>query len=109
MDPWHGDGTVDKPNNTWGTGGPGYTFGLEVMPSLTFDARGVLGMARSSSPNSNGSQFFITFAPYAAGNQMYTVFGKVTEGDAVLDLIKRGAPPGFLDPTRMTEVHVCEK
>lgn len=79
------------------------------MPSLTFDTRGVLGMARRSSPNSNGSQFFITFAPYAGGNQMYTVFGKVTEGDAVLDLIKRGEPPGFLDPTRMTEVHVCEK
>jgi peptidylprolyl isomerase len=101
--------TVDKPNNTWGTGGPGYTFGLEVNPNLNFDSRGVLGMARSTSPNSNGSQFFVTFTPQTGLNQMYTVFGKLTEGDAVLDMIKRGMPPGFTDPTRMKEVHVCEK
>jgi peptidylprolyl isomerase len=101
--------TVDKPNATWGTGGPGYTFGLEVNANLNFDARGVLGMARSTSPNSNGSQFFITFAAAANLNQMYTVFGKLTEGDAVLDLIKRGEPPGFTTPSRMTEVHICQK
>lgn len=56
---------------------------------IPFD-RGVVGMARSQSPNSANSQFFIMFAPGYFLNGQYTVVGKVTEGLDVLDAIKRG-------------------
>lgn len=95
--------------NSWGTGGPGYTFNTELVANLNFDSRGVLGMARSQSMSSNGSQFFITLAAAGHLDDVYTVFGKVTEGDAVLDMIKRGMPPGFTDPTRMKTVNICQK
>jgi cyclophilin family peptidyl-prolyl cis-trans isomerase len=101
--------TVDKPPNTWGTGGPGYMFGLEIVPALNFDSRGILGMARTMDPNSNGSQFFITLAAATNLDGMYTVFGKVVEGDAVLDMIKRGMGATFTDPTRMQIVRICQK
>ena len=104
--------SVDSPSGTWGTGGPGYKFGLEIVNGLNFDARGSLGMARAAMPDTNGSQFFITLDPAASLNGMYTVFGKVTEGAGTLDLIKRGAMPSGLvskDPTRMNTVNICQK
>ena len=54
---------------------------------------GVVGMARSQSPDSANSQFFIMFdaAPFLDGQ--YTVVGKVTEGQDVVDAIKRGTGP----------------
>lgn len=92
---------------TWGRGGAGYTFGVEVQPSLTFDGPGVLGMARSSSPTSNGSQFFITFSAQSSLDQEYTVWGKVLEGLDVLPAIVRGEPP--TTPTRITRVQIAIK
>lgn len=56
---------------------------------LNFD-RGVVGMARSQSPNSANSQFFIMFDEGAFLNGQYTVVGKVTEGMDVVDAIKLG-------------------
>ncbi|MEX3315117.1 peptidylprolyl isomerase [Sulfitobacter sp. PS-8MA] len=55
--------------------------------------KGVVGMARSQSPDSANSQFFIMFdeAPFLNGE--YTVVGKVTEGQDVVDAIKRGTGP----------------
>ncbi len=58
---------------------------------LAFE-RGVVGMARSQSPNSANSQFFIMFAPGYFLNGQYTVVGQVTEGMDVVDAIKRGHP-----------------
>ncbi len=52
--------------------------------------RGIIGMARSSDPDSANSQFFIMFAPGTFLDGQYTVVGKVTEGLDVLDAIKRG-------------------
>jgi peptidylprolyl isomerase len=52
--------------------------------------RGVVGMARSQSPNSANSQFFIMFDEGYFLNGQYTVVGRVTGGLAVLDAIKRG-------------------
>jgi peptidylprolyl isomerase len=52
--------------------------------------RGVIGMARSASPDSANSQFFIMFAPAPHLNGQYTVVGRVTEGMEVVDAIKRG-------------------
>ncbi len=52
--------------------------------------RGTVGMARSQSPDSANSQFFIMFAPAPHLNGQYTVVGEVTDGMAVIDAIKRG-------------------
>ena len=54
--------------------------------------RGVCSMARSSSPNSANSQFFICFGDAGFLDNQYTVWGKVTEGMDVVDTIKRGEP-----------------
>jgi|TARA_B110000908_G_C10242413_1_gene446819 peptidylprolyl isomerase len=59
---------------------------------LAFE-RGVVGMARSQSPNSANSQFFIMFAPGYFLNGQYTVVGTVTDGLDVLDAIKLGEGP----------------
>jgi peptidylprolyl isomerase len=55
--------------------------------------RGVVGMARSSNPDSANSQFFIMFAPGYFLNGEYTVVGQVTAGMDVVDAIKRGLGP----------------
>ena len=55
--------------------------------------RGVVGMARSSNPDSANSQFFIMFAPGYVLNGKYTVVGQVTAGMNVVDAIKRGLGP----------------
>lgn len=52
--------------------------------------KGVVGMARSQNPNSANSQFFIMFGPAPHLNGQYTVVGKVTSGQDVVDAIKRG-------------------
>ncbi len=71
-----------------GQGGPGYTFGIENAPKNGKYPTGVLAMARTSDPKSNGGQFFITYdetqLPTDGGG--YTIFGKVTKG---LDIVKK--------------------
>jgi peptidylprolyl isomerase len=75
--------------------------------NLVFD-RGVVGMARSSSPDSANSQFFIMFAPAPHLNGQYTVVGRVVEGMEVVDAIRRGAGQGgtVSNPDRMVKVSV---
>lgn len=58
-----------------GEGTPGYIVPDEFDPNLNFDVAGRLAMANSG-PNTDGSQFFITTAPYLKGNQQYTIFGQ---------------------------------
>ena len=55
--------------------------------------RGIVGMARSSNPDSANSQFFIMFAPGHFLNGKYTVVGKVSDGMDVVDAIKLGLGP----------------
>ncbi len=74
-----------------GSGGPGYQFGDEFDPSLTFDRAGLLAMANAG-PGTNGSQFFITFAPTDWLNGGHTIFGEVIEGQTVLDTLTRRDP-----------------
>ncbi|RPI33701.1 MAG: hypothetical protein EHM70_05190 [Chloroflexota bacterium] len=62
-----------------GYGGPGYAFDNEVSAGLKFDQPGIVGMANAG-PGSNGSQFFITYAPAPQLDGGYTIFGKVIEG-----------------------------
>jgi len=67
--------------------------------------RGTLGMARSQSPNSANSQFFICFERSSWLDGQYTVFGKVTKGMDLIDKIAPGEPPA--KPDRMVKVRVA--
>jgi cyclophilin family peptidyl-prolyl cis-trans isomerase len=94
-----------------GTGGPGYQFANEIDPALKFDGPGIVAMANAG-PNTNGSQFFITYAALPSLNGGYTIFGHVTSGmDVVNNLTPRdpsqnpNAPPG----DAITSVTITEK
>jgi cyclophilin family peptidyl-prolyl cis-trans isomerase len=67
-----------------GTGSPGYTIPDEIVQGLPFDQEGLLAMANVGAPDTNGSQFFITYAPALSLNGKHTIFGKVIEGMDVL-------------------------
>lgn len=73
-----------------GMGGPGYQFEDEFS-DLTFDRPGLLAMANAG-PNTNGSQFFITYAPTLHLNGLHTIFGEVVEGMDVVNGITRRNP-----------------
>jgi len=75
--------------DAWGSGGPGYSFMAEHRNGLRFNGPGVVGMARSASLDSQGSQFFITLgaADFLSGE--YTVFGQVVSGQDVVNRLTR--------------------
>lgn len=96
-----------------GTGGPGHTikgeFSANGFPNSLKHKRGVISMARTSRPNSAGSQFFIMVAnaPHLDGN--YAAFGEVLEGMDEMDRIvgvKRDRNDRPLEPQRMQTVTV---
>tara|TARA_R110000868_G_scaffold217460_3_gene467563 strand:+ start:6100 stop:7242 length:1143 start_codon:yes stop_codon:yes gene_type:complete len=70
-----------------GIGGPGYRFANEINDSLVHDRRGIMSMANTGQPKSNGSQFFITHVPYPSLDGSYTVFGETLKGLDVIDTI----------------------
>ena len=72
-----------------GTGGPGYKFEDETSGNPLKHETGVISMANAG-PNTNGSQFFITHAPQSHLDGRHTVFGKVTQGQDVVDAIRQG-------------------
>ncbi len=69
-----------------GTGDPGYTFPDEFSPDLAHDRIGVLSMANTG-PDTNGCQFFITFAPTPWLDDHHTVFGRLIDGLETLQAI----------------------
>jgi cyclophilin family peptidyl-prolyl cis-trans isomerase len=80
-----------------GMGGPGYEF-VNENSDLTFDKNGVVAMANAG-PDTNGSQFFITFGAQEFLNGGYTIFGQVVEGMDIVNAITRRDPeqsPAFV-------------
>jgi peptidyl-prolyl cis-trans isomerase B (cyclophilin B) len=75
-----------------GTGGPGYQIKAEF--NAKSHTRGVLSMARSASPDSAGSQFFICHGDAKFLDKQYTAFGKLIKGDEVLEAIATVATGG---------------
>lgn len=72
-----------------GSGGPGYRINLEISTRWRHDT-GALAMARSSDPNSAGSQFYITLAPQPSLDNAYAVFGRVLTGMEIVRNIRVG-------------------
>ena len=87
-----------------GTGGSKYGNLPAEFSNVPF-TRGIVGMARSSDPNSANSQFFIMYADGAFLNGKYTVVGEVVSGMEVVDKIKKGEP--VTNPDKMTRVQVA--
>jgi peptidyl-prolyl cis-trans isomerase B (cyclophilin B) len=97
-----------------GSGGPGYSYGIENAPKDGEYPAGTLAMARTQDPNSNGSQFFITYAdstlPTEGGG--YSIFGRVTKGlDVLTSVAKEGTASGESDgapksPVTITSITV---
>ena len=93
-----------------GTGGSKYPTLKAEFSSVPFK-RGIVGMARASSPDSANSQFFFMFADAPFLNGQYTVIGEVVSGMDVVDKLKK-APPGsqsgsVSDPDKMVKVQVA--
>lgn len=91
-----------------GFGGPGYMFKNEVNETLKFDRAGLLGMANSGA-DTNGSQFFITYAEAPNLDGGYTIFGEVISGMDVVEKLTPRDPsvPGELpDPDTILSVSI---
>lgn len=85
-----------------GTGGSGQKIPAEFSEEPF--VRGTVGMARSASPDSGDSQFFIMFDDGDFLNGQYTVWGEVTSGMEAVDKIKRGEPPSKPDTIKKMQM-----
>ena len=105
-----GDPNTKSPDKSmWGQGGPGYNLKAEF--NSRSHLRGIVSMARSTDPDSAGSQFFIVTGDSTFLDKQYTVFGEVTEGMEVADKIVNLSRDGNDCPdqeAKMLEVTISE-
>ena len=105
-----GDPNTKNPDkSTWGQGGPGYNLKAEFNSRAHL--RGIVSMARSTDPDSAGSQFFIVTSDSTFLDRQYTVFGEVVEGMEVVDKIVNLPRDGNDCPkqeAKMLEVTISE-
>ena len=105
-----GDPNTKSPDKgMWGQGGPGYNLKAEF--NSRSHLRGIVSMARSTDPDSAGSQFFIVTSDSTFLDKQYTVFGEVTEGMEVADKIVNLPRDGNDCPeqeAKMLEVTISE-
>ena len=90
-----------------GAGGPGYQFGDETDNGFVFDRSGLLAMANRG-PGTNGSQFFITFAPTDWLNGNHTIFGELVDGEDVLSNITIYEPGSPATPDIIQRIDIEE-
>lgn len=93
-----------------GTGDPGYQIKDEVSSDLGFDQPGRLAYANSG-PNTNGSQFFITEAPYPSLNMHYSIFGQCQNIDVVKKIARMSTDPRNdrpYDPPKIIRIKITE-
>ena len=96
-----------EPTGT-GTGGPGYAFGNEITSHK--HGAGTLSMANTGRPNSNGSQFFITYVETPWLDGLHTVFGQLIEGMDVLFKITPRDPATAQSPgDKIIMIKITEK
>ncbi len=88
-----------------GTGGPGYQYDGEFKPNVTFDRPFLLAMANRSQPNTDGSQFFITFVAVPQLNNKHTIFGEVVEGQ---DVVKKLEAAGTREGKTKEELKIVK-
>jgi cyclophilin family peptidyl-prolyl cis-trans isomerase len=92
-----------------GGGGPAYHYNLEVSPKVKHSKAGILSMANTGMPGSEGSQFFLTFGPTPMLDGNYTVFGETVEG---LDTLKKiesfGAASDPTPPSKLMTIKTAK-
>jgi len=101
--------TKNSDKSMWGQGGPGYNLKAEFSPRSHL--RGIVSMARSTDPDSAGSQFFIVTSDSTFLDRQYTVFGEVVDGMEVADKIVELPRDGNDCPkqeAKMLEVTISE-
>lgn len=95
-----------------GEGDPGYYINDEFDPNLNFDVPGRLAMANSG-PNTDGSQFFVTEAPYDSLDQHYTIFGQCDPHSVIvvqsIARVERDAKDKPLDPVVLKKVTIVRE
>jgi len=91
-----------------GSGGPGYTYASEFKADVRHDKPGILSMANTGQPSSDGSQFFITFKPTPHLDDKHTVFGEVVDGMETLKKLEAaGSRNGATsEPLKMEKVTI---
>ena len=95
--------------NQWGMGGPGHTVKAEF--STRSHLEGIVSMARSTDPDSAGSQFFIVTKDSTFLDREYTVFGEVTEGMDVahkIENLQRNQNDCPLEDAKMVKISISE-
>lgn len=99
------EGFMAQTGDPTGTGRGGSGQKIDAEFTSTNYGRGTVGMARSQSPNSGDSQFFICFKDCSFLNGQYTVWAQVSKGMELVDGIKRGEPPQ--DPDQIIKMQVA--